>query len=270
MASSILAPVGPWDDPKVSKKGGNRKADVKTVQKLLAAASSKLKKPAMHPGTPDGLISRTSSRSSTLKAISAFQKTFLSSPDQRVDVGGTTWKKLLKSSQAGASSGGTTISIDGKKLKDLMDAMMDGHCKYGFGDKARMTDKPADIKKIDCSGFVQYLLYHVATPSLKIRAGSWHQNKYFEDNHFEQVDYATEASKRDGILRLGYFRGSPGHIWLVLNGETIESSGGKGPNRRAWSTGVLKSKVQRCYVVGRVLSAASIPKSRASGRTMYA
>ncbi len=251
MAFRILAPVGPWDDSVVKQKSGNRFTDVKTVQDLLLNASVKMKNKALHPGTPDGLISKTASKSETLKAIHAFQKTFLRSPDSRVDVDGTTFKKLRQYSVVKPGFG-RKLAIDRKKLDEFINAMMDGHCKYGFGDKASpLTIAPAKVKKIDCSGFVQYLLYTLTSGSLRIHGGSWHQNKYFEDNRYEQVAYATAASKHDSVLRLGYFSGSPGHIWFIRNGMTIESSGGKGPNRRIWSTPVLKSNVKRCYVLGR-------------------
>ena len=249
MKKRITAPVGPWDDATVKKKSGNRKADVKNVQELLLSASTKMNNPACHPGTPDGLISKNSRSSGTLKAIESFQKRFLKSPDRRVDVDGTTLKKL-QSYWVEKPKTARKIAINEKKLTEFIDGMMGGHCEYGFGDKASpLTIDPSKVKKIDCSGFVQYLLYTVTNGSVRIRAGSWHQNKYFEDNNFEQVDYQTQASKKDGILRLGYFKGSPGHIWFVKNAMTIESSGGKGPNRRSWSTSSLKNNVKRCYVI---------------------
>ncbi len=266
MAAKISAPVGPWEDPVVKAKKGNKKPDVKAIQKLLASASAKLKNPKIHPGTPDGAIAKISSRSSTIKAILAFQQPFMKSPDGRVDPGGTTLKKLNVSSGPVAVK---KLTINGKLLHAFVDAMTDGHCKYSFGTKASpLTIETAKVKKIDCSGFVQYLLYTVTTNHLKIHAGSWHQNEYFETNNFAQVDYATEASNKDNVLRLGYYKGSPGHIWFVLNGMTIESSGGKGPNRRLWST--LKTKVQRCYVIANVTSAVPAPTRKPTGRTAYA
>lgn len=249
MNKKITAPVGPWDDNVVKKTGGNRKTDVKTIQNLLLNASIKMKNPAWHPGTADGLISKNSRASNTLKAINAFQQKFLKHPDRRVDVSGKTLTKL-QTYAAGKPTIAGKLSINPTKLNEFMNAMMDGHCKYGFGDKANpLSIDPPKVKKIDCSGFVQYLLYTVTNGNLRIPAGSWHQNKYFEDNNFEQVNYLTDAPKKDGVLRLGYFSGSPGHIWFVKNGMTIESSGGKGPNRRAWSTPAIKDKVKRCYVV---------------------
>lgn len=90
----ILSPVGRWDDPVIKSKSGNKKNDIETVQKLLTTASERLGKPNIHPGTTDGKISKNAAKSDTLKAIENFQGRFMRSPDIRVDVRGTTLKKL--------------------------------------------------------------------------------------------------------------------------------------------------------------------------------
>ena len=259
MAVNINAPVGPWNDKLVKSKGGNKKTDIKTVQKMLIAAAARLKQTKFNPGKPDGKIGRVASRSNTLKAIAEYEKKCNAVADMRLDPEGAVFKKLQVD---GAPLPPKKIMIDGEKLKTFMDDMLDGHVKYGLGKKASpLTIEPAKIKRIDCSGFVQYLLYTVTRGTVKIKAGSWHQNKYFEDNRFEQVEYQTAAAKKDNVLRLGYFFGGGGggigHIWFVLNGETIESHGSKGANRRPWSTSVLTNKVERCYVIGNVSAVTS-------------
>ncbi len=151
-------------------------------------------------------------------------------------------------------------------LASFVNQLMDGHVKYALGGKVGDLSKPpSQVTEIDCSGFVRYVMYqvfHIRTHA----GGSWWQNKHFEEGGFEQVDYATEASKTDNCLRLGYYPGvrkngeriKIGHIWFVLNGETIESySGGvkHGPGRRAWNTPGLKSSVKKCYKVATVVPA---------------
>lgn len=259
MGVNISAPVGPWNDKLVTSKGGNKKTDIKAVQKMLIAAAARLKQDKFNPGKPDGKIGRVTNRSNTLKAIAEYETKCKAEVNMRLDPGGAVFKNLQVD---GAPLPPKKIMIDGAKLKAFMDGMLGGHVKYGLGKKASpLTIEPTKIKKIDCSGFVQYLLYTVTGGTVKIKAGSWHQNKYFEDNRFEQVDYKTEASKRDNVLRLGYFFGGGGggigHIWFVLNAETIESHGSKGANRRSWSTSVLTTKVERCYVIGNVSATAS-------------
>ena len=263
MAMEISAPVGPWDDTQVTSRGGNKRIDIRMVQRMLGNASTRLGDSDLDPGTPDGKIGRVSARSGTLKAIAAYEKKKTLTEDMRLEPGDDAFRALQVD---GAQLPTKTISIDGAALAAFMDATMGGHIEYGLGDKASpLTIDPSAIRKIDCSGYVQYLLYTVSSGAVHVRSGSWYQNKYFKDNRFEEVDYATEASKRDNTLRLGYFHGGGkvGHIWFVLNGETIESSGGKGPNRRDWNA--LSHRVQHCYVIGSVFDLSAVMRRITSG-----
>lgn len=89
MTVSISMSVGDWN-----KGCKNREIDVTTVQELLETVAAKKDKPQYHPGAIDGLIARPPKTSSTVKAIVAFQRSFMSSPDGRVDPGGKTLQKL--------------------------------------------------------------------------------------------------------------------------------------------------------------------------------
>lgn len=95
MSKSIIAPVGPWEDAVVKRKRGNRKDDVILVQTLLTNAAKATGTSAFDPKGVDGGIYKAPRTSGTLKAIAAFQKQFMRTPDSRVDPGGTTLKKLL-------------------------------------------------------------------------------------------------------------------------------------------------------------------------------
>jgi hypothetical protein len=92
MASSITASVGSYQSG-----GVNRKQDVQTIQTLLNTAASQLSQPEFNAGKVDGLIHRIASRSQTVRAIRAFQtkQVQLRKPDDRVDVGGLTWRTLI-------------------------------------------------------------------------------------------------------------------------------------------------------------------------------
>jgi murein DD-endopeptidase MepM/ murein hydrolase activator NlpD len=83
----ISASVGAWE-----KGAVNLRPDVETVQKLLKAASEVNE--AFDPGEIDGKIARSSALSSTVKAIKAFQLTFMKEPDGMVEPGKTTIKRL--------------------------------------------------------------------------------------------------------------------------------------------------------------------------------
>ncbi len=76
----------------------NNSTDITTVQELLTAAAIKQKKSVFDPGGIDGKISRTAERSGTVKAITQFQRLQIGMvrPDQRIDVNGKTWKKLVQ------------------------------------------------------------------------------------------------------------------------------------------------------------------------------
>ena len=92
MAASISASVGSYESG-----AKNQSADVRTVQELLTQAARSLRSPAFDPKGIDGQIARVGSRSDTVKAIANFQKqqVGMSSPDERIDVNGNTWKKLV-------------------------------------------------------------------------------------------------------------------------------------------------------------------------------
>ena len=91
--SQIMGSVGSYQSG-----AKNFKSDVETVQRMLQAASQKLRKPQFDPNGIDGLINRIAERSGTVKAISNFQKeqVRMTRPDQRVDVNGQTWKALVQ------------------------------------------------------------------------------------------------------------------------------------------------------------------------------
>jgi murein DD-endopeptidase MepM/ murein hydrolase activator NlpD len=91
MAQRINGPVGSW-----RKKALNRPDDVTVIQKLLTAAAATTKNEAFDPHGVDGNISRSPGKSSTVKAIRAFQATFMRSPDGVISPGRQTMQNLLK------------------------------------------------------------------------------------------------------------------------------------------------------------------------------
>jgi hypothetical protein len=142
----------------------------------------------------------------------------------------------------------TSIFIDRDLLLEYAAKLMDGHISYGWGDKAGLRQDPSTISKIDCSGLTRYLIYQATDRQLILPQGSWHQHDWCRTKKLERVDYGT-AARYDGWLRIAFipvkykFR----HVWLILNGRTIESHGRKGPNRRPWDTPILKKYVSDCY-----------------------
>ncbi len=102
MRNTVLQSVGPWE-----KGAKNDPDDVRVVQTLLAAAATEMQNPALDPGGIDGKIGKVSATSGTVKAIRAFQSTFLSHADALVEPGKATIKRLAASSndQAGVVRG---------------------------------------------------------------------------------------------------------------------------------------------------------------------
>ena len=86
---TISAPVGDW-----TKGAKNVSDDVKTVQLLLEFVAQKRGRSELNPKGVDGTISRTPGRSSTVKAIHAFQRTFMQRTDGVVEPDGRTLEKL--------------------------------------------------------------------------------------------------------------------------------------------------------------------------------
>jgi len=142
---------------------------------------------------------------------------------------------------------------------ELVDALMkDGHIKYKLGAKPALKTTPEAITKSDCSGFVRYLMYNATDGAAEIGTGggTWWQNKWCEDQMLEEVDYST-AANNDGILRIAFIHGSKkkvGHVWLILGGQTIESHGGVGADRRSWDTPKLKAGVDVCYKLATMIA----------------
>lgn len=87
--ANIIKAVGAWE-----KGASNFYKDVHWIQTLLKAAAEDEDDPAYDPGDPDGKIAKPSSNSSTVKAIKAFQRRFMSNPDGLIEPGRNTFNKL--------------------------------------------------------------------------------------------------------------------------------------------------------------------------------
>jgi cell wall-associated NlpC family hydrolase len=157
------------------------------------------------------------------------------------------------------------LALDVAELLDAL-AQLDDKVPYGFGSKpSNLKLTPAELlidrkapKGIDCSGFVRWLLYRASNGKVKIPDGSWNQRDHFralaDVAHLPASAYAA-CGKTDGIVRVaGFVRSakvSVGHIWLVHDGQTIESHGGKGINRRPWNQSSLVRLATWCYPLAR-------------------
>lgn len=77
-----------------SRLSVNEAADVRVVQELLQTVAGFLNSSDYHPGPVDGRIG-SDEKSSTVRAIRAFQRQFLRKPDGVIDPGELTWRRLM-------------------------------------------------------------------------------------------------------------------------------------------------------------------------------
>lgn len=110
--------------------------------------------------------------------------------------------------------------------------------------------EPSDISQLDCSGFVEYVIYKTSEHNENLPSGSRRQRDEIA-NSYAEIDYATAAPMIDNTVRIGFRdavwttvnairrRSQVGHVWLVINGRTYESTSrinrNKGPKSLLWS-----------------------------------
>jgi cell wall-associated NlpC family hydrolase len=151
-----------------------------------------------------------------------------------------------------------TIPIDRAELVRLMKSCFSfkdrllTYIKYRLGAKARMAAVPVeDFRSIDCSGFVRWLVYNSTHGEVLMPDGSWHQQEWVKSQGFKRTDYKY-AGLNDSRVRIAFIntKGKKvGHVWLIVNSQTIESYSGRGAGRRPWNTPVLLKNVDACYVL---------------------
>jgi cell wall-associated NlpC family hydrolase len=154
-----------------------------------------------------------------------------------------------------------TIPVDRAELVRLMKLCFSfrtyvSTIKYLLGAKPRMGAIPgAGFSKADCSGFVRWLIHGATHSEVTMPDGSWHQQQWAIKKRFRKVPY-DHCGLHDSRLRIAFIRakrGKVGHVWLTINGMTIESCGGRGATRRPWDTPALLHNVDSCYVLTEVM-----------------
>ena len=144
------------------------------------------------------------------------------------------------------------IGVDRAELVRLMNACF-GRVEYELGAKApALSCKPEQINAIDCSGFVRWLIYNATHGQVTMPDGSQNQLAFCRKSDYKSTDY-DNTSLLDNRLRIAFMSPAhgqqwPRHVWLIINGQTIESYGGHGPGRRTWNNHILKP-VSACFVL---------------------
>ena len=150
------------------------------------------------------------------------------------------------------------LNINATAFLSTFYSLRDGHVRYeigqGLGKVRRLSNAPSSVTGLDCSGFVQYMIYRSTDTNVRIPAGSWYQERYFRDNGYVRVPYSDHAWKNDDVVRIGFRDRTDDlirHVWFVINGFTYESttrSGRDGPTSFHWSA--RTDQADDFYVVG--------------------
>jgi len=147
------------------------------------------------------------------------------------------------------------FAIDSNRLETLLTSLMDGHVTYELGDKvwAPLTTEPERVRSLDCSGFVKYIVQRSMLTHQSLPAGSHRQETWCRDRCMA-CDYATEAGNRDGSVLIAFRDRTPSlirHVWLVINGRTVECTtrgGRNGPTSFNWTE--RSAQANACFWLG--------------------
>ena len=133
-----------------------------------------------------------------------------------------------------------SLPVDIGKFIAFKQACYDAHVAYGFGAKdPNPGSGKIDFWEIDCSGFVRTLLMYAAGGAFNdFPDGSYTQGEWLAAKGFKPTA-ASNGGNTDGYLRCYVHHpdtlDETGHIWLTVNGHSVESHGGGGPSERPWN-----------------------------------
>lgn len=131
---------------------------------------------------------------------------------------------------------------------------MAGRVLYEYGVKAPSLDCDSHlIHRMDCSAFTRYALARASDGELVIPDGSVKQREWCEAHglhrlaRYADVGIAAKDPSRLFVAFMPPKGKTPGHVWLVCAGVTMESHGGAGVSSRAWNAKALTGRVGACY-----------------------
>lgn len=133
-----------------------------------------------------------------------------------------------------------TLNIDLSLLMTLHRRVVASGNQYGLGDKVPIGADSSDVRgeDVDCSGYVRWLLHRATGEVFDIKDGSWIQHDFVKEIGFKRST-VQNATLSDNVLRIAFLApgriGRIGHVALILNGRTLESHSGTGPDSRQWN-----------------------------------
>lgn len=111
---------------------------------------------------------------------------------------------------------------------------------------------------LDCSGFMREAWYYASNrqviPEGSANQKDWARNRIGREilREWPGAMYAKACKNRGALLLCiidAVDRVHSGHVFMVLNGFSIECYGGHGVGRRLWNTPVLVREVSTVFVV---------------------
>ncbi len=123
--------------------------------------------------------------------------------------------------------------------------------RYKFGAK---FSNPRELHPIghyvDCSGYIQWLVYQGSDGQLLLPDGSVNQHAEILRLGFPIRDYGAALRDTTGAVFINFFRPSvrlAGHVWLLSGGRTMESHFGKGIDSRSGKLLAFMGRKVYCY-----------------------
>jgi cell wall-associated NlpC family hydrolase len=126
--------------------------------------------------------------------------------------------------------------------------------KYRLGAKApSLSCDTSEVKHIDCSGFVRYAIAKAGGPIIPDGSQAqleWARRHLGRMEKYSDVEYAINDPSRlfIGFLSPAAGKEWPRHVFLVSEGQTMESCSSGGVCTRAWNTKALKG-CKGCFEV---------------------
>ncbi len=139
------------------------------------------------------------------------------------------------------------IDVDRSLLLGAAKRCVEREIRYGLGSKApNLNAIPGvDFSRIDCSGYVRWLIWQAA--KFPFPDGSVQQHERVREWGLKPSTIDAGA-RMDNVVRIAFLPplrafGGVGHVALIHMAETLESCGGRGPCRRPWGSCAWMNRV---------------------------
>lgn len=134
------------------------------------------------------------------------------------------------------------LTLDMVKARAFLKSCMSPRTvTYGLGRKVPFHGAAPgrDFSLVDCSGFVRELIWRATAPGFDFKDGSVVEHDWVRKQGFERSEVAAAAAK-DGAVRIAFLPPDAvpsriGHVAIIVDGVTLESHGGTGPDARPWT-----------------------------------